>query len=51
MPECKEFPCAKTDELSERSRCYEERCAEVCTSEELEILRAAFFNKESNLRR
>ncbi len=47
--ECGEFLCGKIDELLERSRFYEAKCAEVCTEKELEALRAAFFNKEINL--
>lgn len=49
--ECAEFPCAKTEELLERSRGYEIKCAEVCTESELSALRAAFFNKEENLKK
>lgn len=49
--ECPEFPCGKIDELLERSHRYEEKCAEVCTSEEFETLKAAFFNNEINLRK
>lgn len=49
--ECGEFPCGRIDELLERSCSYERKCAEVCNDREFEILRAAFFNKESNLRK
>ena len=49
--ECGEFPCRKIDELLERSRLYERKCSEVCTDKEFEALRAAFFNKEANLRK
>ena len=48
---CGEFPCGRIDELLERSKSYERKCAEVCNERELEILRAAFFNKEVNLRK
>lgn len=48
--DCCEFPCAKLEELLERSRSYERKCAEVCSSAELEVLRTAFFNKERNLK-
>lgn len=49
--ECAEFPCAKIGELLERSRGYERKCAEVCTESELSALKAAFFNKEDNLKK
>lgn len=49
--ECVEFPCGKLEELLERSRSYERKCARICTDKEFETLRAAFFNKEINLRR
>lgn len=49
--ECAEFPCGRTDGLLERSRMYESKCSEVCSNSEFEALRAAFFNKENNLRR
>lgn len=49
--ECAEFPCGRIDELLERSRGYEKKCSEVCSPMELETLRAAFFNKEINLRK
>lgn len=48
---CGEFPCGRIDALLERSRKYEKKCAEVCDERELETLRAAFFNKEVNLRK
>ncbi|MDE6731830.1 MAG: DUF3795 domain-containing protein [Oscillospiraceae bacterium] len=54
VPECNmcaEFPCGKIEELLERSRRYEKKCEEVCTPEELSALRAAFFNKENNLKK
>lgn len=49
--ECGEFPCGRIDDLLERSRSYERKCAEVCDDREMEILREAFFNKEVNLRK
>ncbi|MCM1165257.1 MAG: DUF3795 domain-containing protein [Lachnospiraceae bacterium] len=48
---CGEFPCGKISGLLERSRGYEKRCADVCSDEELSALRAAFFNKENNLKK
>lgn len=54
VPECNkcgEFPCEKITSLLERSRQYEKKCEEVCTPEELSALRAAFFNKENNLKK
>ena len=54
VPECNKcagFPCEKIAELLERSREYEKRCERVCTPEELSVLRAAFFDKENNLKK
>lgn len=49
--DCGEFPCGRIDKLLERSLEYERKCREVCSAEELETLKAAFFNKEENLKR
>lgn len=49
--ECAEFPCAKIDELLDRSHGYEKKCAEICSPGEFETIKAAFFNKEINLRK
>ncbi|MDE7230767.1 MAG: DUF3795 domain-containing protein [Oscillospiraceae bacterium] len=48
---CSEFPCGRIDGLLERSKSYEKKCAEVCDDREMETLKAAFFNKEVNLRK
>lgn len=47
--QCGEFPCGKITDMLERSKEYEEKCREVCSDEELEMLTRAFFNKEKNL--
>lgn len=47
--QCGEFPCGKITDMLERSKKYEEKCREVCSDEELEMLTKAFFNKENNL--
>lgn len=47
--QCGEFPCGKISDMLKRSKEYEEKCREVCSDEELEMLTKAFFNKENNL--
>lgn len=49
--QCGEFPCGKITDMLERSKKYEEKCREVCSGEELEMLTRAFFNKENNLKK
>ena len=45
------FPCAKINDMLERSRGYQQHCKEVCTKEEYVMLKKAFFDKENNLKK
>lgn len=48
--ECKNFTCDKINKMLERSKENQQRCKELCTKEEYEILHKAFFEKEINLK-
>ncbi len=47
--ECKEYPCDNMKECFEVTRSFEPKCREVCTEEEYDMLKRAFFEKEKNL--
>ena len=47
---CPEYPCENIRECFAVTKTFEPRCREVCTPEEYEQLRAAFFEKEKNLK-
>ncbi len=47
--QCNEFPCGKINNMLKRSAQYKEKCKEVCTEQEYDILCKAFFEKERNL--
>lgn len=49
--QCPNFPCDKISNMLERSKQYQEKCREVCSAEEYEMLEKAFFNKENNLKK
>lgn len=49
--QCREFPCEKIEEMIGRSVGYEEKCRQVCSKEEYQLLDKAFFHKEENLKR
>jgi hypothetical protein len=49
--QCPDFPCDKIDKMLEKSKQHEKRCKEVCSDAEFMILHAAFFEKETNLRK
>ena len=46
---CGAFPCEKIARMLQRSRQTQERCREVCTEGEYQMLQAAFFHKARNL--
>lgn len=46
---CAEYPCATIREMLKRSAEYREKCRQVCTDAEYEMLEKAFFEKERNL--
>ena len=47
--ECPEYPCANMKVCFEVTGSFEPKCREVCTDEEYQQLRKAFFEKEKNL--
>ncbi len=47
--QCAKFPCDKINDMLKRSDEYQKRCKAVCSAEEYELLRKAFFEKEKNL--
>ena len=47
--ECAEYPCGNLRECFAVTKSFEPACREVCTDEEYEQLRKAFFEKEKNL--
>lgn len=49
--QCDAFPCAKIEELLQRSAAYQVKCKEVCTEEEYITLEKAFFEKANNLQK
>ena len=49
--QCSKFPCKKIDAMLIRSAKYKEKCKEVCTNQEYDVLCKAFFDKENNLKK
>jgi len=49
--QCPEFQCDKIREMLRRSVYSQEQCKEVCSPAEYAKLKAAFFDKENNLRK
>ena len=47
--ECEEYLCENIKECFEVTRSFEPKCREVCTEDEYERLKKAFFEKEKNL--
>ena len=47
--ECYEYPCDNMKECFEVTKSFEPMCRKVCTDEEYEMLKRAFFEKEMNL--
>ena len=48
--ECGEYPCAAMKDCFSITRSFEKRCRQVCTDQEYEQLKKAFFEKERNLK-
>lgn len=46
---CPHYPCENIMECFEVTKSFEPMCKKMCTAEEYEILRKAFFEKEKNL--
>lgn len=49
--QCREYPCDTIRECFEGTKTFEPFCKEVCTEEEYEIMKRAFFEKRENLDR
>ena len=48
--ECDEYPCANMKDCFSVTKSFEPKCRQVCTDQEYELLKKAFFMKEQNLR-
>lgn len=48
---CCDFPCQKIKDMLKRSNEYKNKCKEICTKEEYQMLEKSFFNKEENLKK
>ena len=49
--ECDEYPCATMQDCFSVTKSFEPKCREVCTDQEYEMLKKAFFEKEQNLKK
>lgn len=49
--ECGEFPCANMQDCFSVTNSFKPKCRQVCTDQEYETLKKAFFEKEQNLKR
>lgn len=49
--QCINFPCEKINAMLERSAQYQKKCQELCSDEEYQMLKKAFFEKENNLKK
>ena len=47
--QCEEYPCENMKECFSVTMSFEPKCREVCSPEEYEQLKKAFFEKEQNL--
>ena len=47
--ECADYPCENMKECFDITRSFEPMCRKVCTAEEYEQIKNAFFEKEKNL--
>ena len=47
---CDEYPCENMKDCFSVTKSFEPKCREVCSDQEYEILKKAFFEKERNLR-
>ena len=48
--ECLDYPCANMKECFEVTKSFKPMCRNVCSEEEYELLKKAFFEKEKNLK-
>jgi len=47
--QCREYPCAKVEEMLERTLAHIDICREICSPADFAALQKAFFNKKQNL--
>ena len=47
--ECEDYPCRNMKECFEVTASFEPKCRQVCTEDEYDMLKKAFFEKEKNL--
>lgn len=47
--QCVDYPCSNISKCFAVTHSFEPRCRQVCTPEEYETMRRAFFEKEQNL--
>ena len=47
--QCQEYPCDNIKECFQSTKKFIPKCEEVCTKDELAMLRKAFWEKEQNL--
>ena len=48
--ECEDFPCNNMKKCFKITKSFEPKCKEVCTQEEYQQIKTAFFEKEKNLK-
>lgn len=48
--ECDEYPCANMQDCFSVTESFEPKCRQVCSEQEYETLKKAFFEKEQNLK-
>ena len=48
--ECSDYPCNTIKECFEVTMSFEPMCRKICTDDEYKVLKAAFFEKEKNLK-
>jgi len=46
---CHLYPCHKIEDMFERTKIYADKCKELLSSEEYELINKAFFLKKENL--
>ena len=49
--DCNDYPCINIKECFEVTKSFEPKCLRVCTKEEYQQLKKAFFEKEKNLKK
>ena len=49
--DCNDYPCINIKECFEVTKSFETKCLRICTKEEYQQLKKAFFEKEENLKK